>query len=304
MPCYRPHRITRDGYGALDFKDYHRLGSHHVNVPCGKCVGCRANAARDWALRCYHEGQSHKRLHRDPDTGHQGLVPNSCVATLTYDDPNHPKDGLLRKKDVQDFLKRLRKNTGAKLRYFYCGEYGGLTGRCHYHMLLFGYDAPDKTPLHNSRLFADPFLQKTWAKGNVIVDQMSFDATRYVAGYAAKKITTGGDPRRHVWVTDPVTGETRLEDPGPEFRNMSRGGRQSKADAAAGVPREGGLGRAWIEANYLEVYREDCIRIGEFKYRPPGVLRPGVEGTSPGSPSPGAGSALRARAGYGPRMDS
>lgn len=40
------------------------------------------------------------------------------------------------KKHLQDFFKRLRKNTGVKLQYFACGEYGKKFGRPHYHLLV------------------------------------------------------------------------------------------------------------------------------------------------------------------------
>jgi hypothetical protein len=44
--------------------------------------------------------------------------------------------GSLKKKELQNFLKRLRKNAGFTFRYFACGEYGK-KGRPHYHILLF-----------------------------------------------------------------------------------------------------------------------------------------------------------------------
>ncbi len=73
--------------------------------------------------------------------------------TLTYDDEHLPindyvdSDGVihgkptLRKRDVQLFLKRLRKNYkyDNHIKYFCCGEYGGKTFRPHYHLIIFGF---------------------------------------------------------------------------------------------------------------------------------------------------------------------
>lgn len=45
----------------------------------------------------------------------------------------------LNKRDVQLFLKRLR-NAGFHFQYFGCGEYGDLSARPHYHLLIFSDD--------------------------------------------------------------------------------------------------------------------------------------------------------------------
>lgn len=113
-----------------------------------------------------HEAQLHKE--------------NSFI-TLTYSDEHLPPGQNLRHRDVQLFIKRLRKHLarlqGAKrqrhltkihltplqrdegnsqpkafqnsdskpaIRYYMCGEYGEKTRRPHYHMCLFGYDFKDK----------------------------------------------------------------------------------------------------------------------------------------------------------------
>ena len=47
---------------------------------------------------------------------------------------------ILRKDHVQKFFKRLRKNTGIKLQYAYCGEYGSTYSRPHYHYIIWSND--------------------------------------------------------------------------------------------------------------------------------------------------------------------
>lgn len=98
-------------------------------VPCGKCAFCLTSKRSSWMFRIHHE----MRLQE-----HRGYF-----LTFTYDQ-KHVKRGpegfSLRFKDIQLYLKRLRK---AKYyaKYVCVGEYGSKTHRPHYHMLLWT-DAP------------------------------------------------------------------------------------------------------------------------------------------------------------------
>lgn len=90
--------------------------------PCGKCINCRAKSRQEWVFRLRME-------YRNCDFG--------LFVTLTYDDDHLPSDGVSIR-DVQLFLKRLRKKYKSKtLRYYICSEYGDNTHRAHYHALLF-----------------------------------------------------------------------------------------------------------------------------------------------------------------------
>lgn len=92
-------------------------------MPCGKCLACRYEQAKTWSLRIKLES-----LDYDPS-----LIQ---FVTLTYDSEFYP--GELVPADLSSFIKRLRKNSGLKFRYFACGEYGSKRGRAHYHLILFG----------------------------------------------------------------------------------------------------------------------------------------------------------------------
>lgn len=109
--------------------------SIRITVPCGKCGACLHNRRSDWSFRLKQEAKASKSLY---------------FITLTYDDENIPYtdpdvNGVvlqnLKKKDVQNFLKRLRKHqsniTDIKIRYYLVGEYGTKTSRPHYHLLAF-----------------------------------------------------------------------------------------------------------------------------------------------------------------------
>ena len=89
--------------------------------PCGKCLPCRITRRQEWTARLLLEMKTSYAI---------------WFITLTYQEPRLPRLGSLRKKELQGFLKRLRKNTGLKFRYFAAGEYGK-NGRAHYHLLVF-----------------------------------------------------------------------------------------------------------------------------------------------------------------------
>lgn len=90
--------------------------------PCGKCINCRARSRQEWVFRLRMEYQR-------CDFG--------LFVTLTYDDESLPPGGVC-KRDVQLFLKRLRKHFPSRsLRYYITSEYGDHGLRPHYHGLMF-----------------------------------------------------------------------------------------------------------------------------------------------------------------------
>lgn len=95
----------------------------YMQVPCGKCLACLTNKRNDWAFRLEQEYKRSK---------------GAAFITLTY----HPKfvpDSGVSKRHFQLFMKRLRKKSGDRLRYFAVGEYGTKTQRPHYHAIIFNY---------------------------------------------------------------------------------------------------------------------------------------------------------------------
>lgn len=107
----------------------------YLEVPCNKCIICRDKKTRDWATRITCESNYHYHC--------------PWWITLTYNDFNLPDCGI-NKPDLQKFLKRLRERLcrqlcdDIKIRFVAVGEYGGNTGRAHYHLQLFGL--PSLTP--------------------------------------------------------------------------------------------------------------------------------------------------------------
>lgn len=150
--------------------------SVYEEVPCGRCIGCRLDYSRMWAIRCVLELSE---------------CDCSSFVTLTYDDEHLPPGSKVSKPTLQKFLKRLRKLVYPKeVRYFACGEYGSRTLRPHYHLIIFGHDFPDRykwSSKNGNAYYRSPSLEKLWPFGQSLVGDVSFNSCAYVARYVMKK---------------------------------------------------------------------------------------------------------------------
>lgn len=145
MLCRRPFNAGSLGFG------------------CGQCIPCRVNRRRVWAARLQLESFGHDA---------------SCFVTLTYSEDHLPVSGSLVPRDLQLFLKRLRKAVSpARLRFFAVGEYGPQTFRPHYHAALFGLG-----PLSGD------VVRDAWGLGFTQTVELNAQTANYVAGYCMKKI--------------------------------------------------------------------------------------------------------------------
>ena len=75
MYCVQPITIQVPIKGIKAFQD--------LEVPCGRCIGCRIAKRKEWSLRMLHELTYH---------------PQSSFITLTYDDYHLPTDNSLKKR--------------------------------------------------------------------------------------------------------------------------------------------------------------------------------------------------------------
>lgn len=178
-----------------------------MTVPCGQCVGCRMARSQDWQTRLYHEGSRHE---------------HSSFLTLTFSDEHLPETGSVCVRDVQLFMKRLRKFLGHRVRYFACGEYGDLNLRPHYHLILFGFDFPDRKPWRKTGsgfvTYRSEQLEKLWPFGQCEIGTVTPESCGYVARYCLKKVN-GPAAEDHYTRQNPVTGE--IHRVRPEFITMS-----------------------------------------------------------------------------------
>lgn len=129
----------------------------------------------------------------------------AAFTTLTYSDDHLPV--TLQKRHLQLFLKRLRRATDGKLRFFASGEYGERTQRPHYHAIIYGL-----SDTHYGR------IDGAWGMGQTKTTPATPAAIAYTAGYCAKKI--GYRNEQDYERIDPETGEVYHWQ--PPFTQMSR----------------------------------------------------------------------------------
>lgn len=190
-------------------------------IPCGKCISCRLENARQTAVRCVHESKMHEQ--------------NSFI-TLTYSEENL-KSPKLQYQDFQTFIKALRTsrfndllNTlfpsiqdqktqrrlynqltkerrnelyeTIKISVYVAGEYGDQLKRPHWHALIFNWWPPDskylRTNERGDRIYKSELLDTLWGKNDPIkkpneIGDVNIHSAGYCARYAAKKLAHGKD---------------------------------------------------------------------------------------------------------------
>lgn len=190
-----------------------------VHVECGRCYNCKKRLVRQWIYRLQIEDKASKSAH---------------FVTLTYSSESlkWTESGMptLSKKDVQDFVMRLRKDE-KELRYYIVGEYGSKNWRPHYHAILFNCEEYN--------------IRKAWILngvpiGSIDVGTVSGHSIAYTVKYMDKKSRI---PR--------FKGDDRQ----PEFSLKSKGiGRQFLTDAM----------KKYLQADYTRNYV-----VNEFGYKVP-----------------------------------
>lgn len=178
-----PHILHAKMKKYITFNPKYGWVDKAFKIPCGKCAECRAKKRSDWSNRILMESSMHEKC---------------SFVTLTYAPDFLPRNEInkptLVKKHLQLFLKRLRKELSKKdilIRYYAVGEYGKKKGRPHYHLVIFGYDFPDKKYFKKRGNFidyVDEILAKTWTCGYHTVNEWSDRFANYISGYITKKL--------------------------------------------------------------------------------------------------------------------
>ena len=241
MGCFKPLDAQRLDDGSVSFSAPKGSGNA-LTIPCGRCIGCRMDRSKMWAIRCMHEASMHEK---------------NCFITLTFNDDHLPMDGSLNYRDFQLFMKRLRKRfPNRNIRFYMCGEYGDKDARPHFHALLFNFDFEDRTLWKKtdsgSMIYRSAALEELWPFGYSSIGDVTLQSAGYVARYVMKKMT-GGFAKRWYERVNPHTGElTRLT---PVFNRMSL---------------KPGIAQAWFDKFYADVYPHDAVVLeGGRKMKPP-----------------------------------
>lgn len=180
----------------------------------------------------------------------------SCFLTLTLSPEHMPADRSLDVRHWQLFAKAVR-NAHGKFRFFHAGEYGDLTGRAHYHAIIFGLDWSQDRSIyektkHGDTVFTSPTLAKLWPHGRHVIGDVTFESCAYVAGYIFKKVTGQYSDEFYERVGLEHEGEvTYLK---REYATMSR---------------RPGIGHDWFQKYWRDVYPADEVIVNGKKCRPP-----------------------------------
>lgn len=138
-----------------------------TEVGCRECWQCRKRRVNDYVGRCIAESKFAKKTY---------------AVTLTYGGDEGVNAVTLIYKDVQDFLKRLRKKY--KCRYIVTGEYGSAKGRSHWHIILF---FQDNWPEVTSNKRVD---WKYWKHGFAYFQEPDWKGFEYCLKYVLKDQTS------------------------------------------------------------------------------------------------------------------
>lgn len=210
-------------------------------LPCGQCEYCRKQTADQWATRIELEAK-----------GWEDVI----FVTMTYDNEHIPYGEILKgyqsiqsqtvsKRDIQLFLKRLRKAYKKPIKYFIAGEYGDRTKRPHYHGIFFGLKPEDGQWYKNQKgnsYFKSEWLTNIWGKGFVDFSPATPGSYAYVAQYVNKK-AIGAEQSAKYW----IQGRE------PEFRIMSKG-----------------IGEKYLKEHMNEILETDnIVCAGGRKKKPP-----------------------------------
>lgn len=178
MLCKKPYRQGVAEYG------------------CGQCMPCRINRRELWTSRLLLESQTSAW---------------SWFVTLTYAELPKPfrlkgveyPEGSVSPRALQLFLKRLRRNSATRLRFYAVGEYGGLFGRAHYHLALFGLPDPCHVSPRDVEVLRLPpcscAICKAWSEdgvslGGVDVREIAEETAYYIVKYHTES-KKRGQPR-------------------------------------------------------------------------------------------------------------
>ncbi len=229
MPCFHPSEVPifrKSLYSDRRFMDMQV-------VPCGNCIGCRAEQSRQWAVRMMHEARGHK---------------SNLFVTLTVDDEHLNENREVCARDFSGFVKSLRKTQQRRISFFGCGEYGEASGRGHYHALFFGLKLLDLDyGFDSSRpdVWRSKTLDRIWGRGICEGGSVTMASCSYVSGYIRKKVK-----RERYERADPRTGVLKA----PEFARMSL---------------NPAIGKKWIEKYWRDVYPRDFVVMDGHEAKPP-----------------------------------
>lgn len=213
MSCYRPLRGLRNPSGTVSIVG-RPDAAWSMELPCGRCIGCKIDHARGWSIRIGHEASCWDA--------------NSFV-TLTYE---KLESESLQYEHFQEFMRKLRKKVRGvssieddegrvrrPVRFYVAGEYGTRLKRPHWHAVLFNVWFQDARELRNGS-FRSNALDGLWGRGQCDIGRVTAASAAYVAGYTYAKAYGKENEEKYLQSLDFETGELVYRE--KEFAEMSR----------------------------------------------------------------------------------
>jgi len=246
VSCFHPLPAFRDRTGGQPRIGYHAgEDGDKLELPCGRCVGCRQDRARAWSIRVMHEAQ---------------LYDSNLFVTLTYEPDKLPASLSLEYPHFQKFMRRLRKemvgvgvapNGKRPVRFFVSGEYGERYGRPHWHAILFNCRFPDQERWINGS-YRSSVAERLWSFGGVHIGEVTPASACYVAGYTLSKVYGSAADDYYEDVINVSSGEVSRRR--SEFCVMSR---------------RPGIGAWWYERFGSDLFPEDHAVMSGKEYKVP-----------------------------------
>lgn len=250
MACLKPiqvHNLNKGEkvrfkrYSSVNVLKYDMNMNYETNnsVPCRKCIECKLDNAKEWAIRSALECKSSE---------------DNWFVTLTYADQFIPvnKKGIFTcsYSDLSRFIESLRKvftRQGIKnIKYLASSEYGSRTNRPHYHLCFFNLPLDDLEPTGERSNLGHPYfvsklVDKIWNKGIHKIGRVTYQSAGYVARYTIKKLKNLDYEKLGIE---------------PEKLFMSKG-----------------IGKKYFEENKEHIYKYDVVNLntddGLIKLQPP-----------------------------------
>lgn len=177
MDCFYPIGIMDPRFPS---------GDHFLQVPCRHCPACIQNRYFEQLTRLSDEHKQHLFSYFVTLTYDDFYLPIRCVSdngdvfvqrnSQVYTEPYIDYDvfePVVFKKDVQDYLKRVRSLVPPRsVRYFAISEYGPQNLRPHYHLILF-----------SDNVILESDLISKWVYGFATVDTVNENRLKYVCKY-------------------------------------------------------------------------------------------------------------------------
>jgi len=215
-------------------------------VPCGRCSQCRARRVSAWSFRLMQE---------------EKVSNSSQFITLTYGNSTVPITNKgymsLRRRDIQLFIKRLRKahskigSGSTRLKYYIAGEYGGETGRPHYHCILFNAERE--------------LLQSQWGLGQIHYGNVTGASIGYSLKYISKQSQIpkhkNDDRQKEFALMSKGIGKNYL-DPERGFIQWHKNDMENRCYINIGDGKKASMPRYYKDKLYSEEERKKIAAIG------------------------------------------